>query len=638
MTILRYWSDLLNTAVILISFLLVFNTISAEESQLLSDQLKNDNSRIILDSGSTVLTAVSPIYPKNSQTIYINGTNLGSNLQTEPTGNGGVDTIACNITPSITIRDNGNERHNWSAGHITSNNFDDIGIYIESWSSSQIILGGFDSALSNGSGTWNIGDGDPLQIEVWGINNDMPGYFNTTVSSVTSVEKTYEINGWKNINSMAVSRNKLLAVGSGSFGNGGAIGILNISQDTFENLSYLIPSYYGPLTTVSSGNNVFAIGGSGTTSNPTSNFGILYNNLTFVNLSSSLLSNGSFGWLNSIASNGNSFLLAGASHGFTPLDFYYPESNQFVSLTWNVPYYFATNSVVWNNKIDTYFISGAGAGSFPYTEATFGSIAPSTGSFTDYSYLVDSNLNAVWQIGSSGQYFLLYGSNSSGNGYYLWQTGTNNIYDLTSQFPSDLSVGDTYSNGTVFLIGGGLSNNASFLARYYPNNGTLTMYNNESLISNFTFISSIVVNAGELYLGGKYGNHAELEIFSNVSNLKEGNYLITFTDSGLPSGTTWYVNLSNCMDSGAITESSYSFFLTNGTYSYSIGSVSGYTASPSSGSLTVSGNNITKVITFTATSIPSTNGISRIELYGIIGVVVAAAVIGSVLAIMRKKR
>ena len=116
-------------------------------------------------------------------------------------------------------------------------------------------------------------------------------------------------------------------------------------------------------------------------------------------------------------------------------------------------------------------------------------------------------------------------------------------------------------------------------------------------------------------------------------------YTVKFTESGLPSGTTWYVNLSNGIDSGAITGSSYSFSLTNGTYSYMIGNVTGYTVSPSSGSITVSGSNATKTITFTVTSTPSKpSGISSTELYGIIGAVVAVAIIGTALAIMRKRR
>ena len=115
-------------------------------------------------------------------------------------------------------------------------------------------------------------------------------------------------------------------------------------------------------------------------------------------------------------------------------------------------------------------------------------------------------------------------------------------------------------------------------------------------------------------------------------------YTVTFTETGLLSGTTWYVNLTNGQ-SFSSTTSTMSFSEPNGTYSYTIGNVSGYTASPSSGSITVSGSNATKTITFTVISTSSKpSGISSTELYGIIGAVVAVAIIGTALAIMRKRR
>ncbi|MEM2488928.1 MAG: hypothetical protein QXV56_03445, partial [Thermoplasmata archaeon] len=76
-------------------------------------------------------------------------------------------------------------------------------------------------------------------------------------------------------------------------------------------------------------------------------------------------------------------------------------------------------------------------------------------------------------------------------------------------------------------------------------------------------------------------------------------YTVTFTETGLPSGTTWYVNITNGLTSGAITGSSYSFSLTNGTYSYTIAtSDHTYRPSPSSGSFTVNGTPVSESITF----------------------------------------
>ncbi len=128
-------------------------------------------------------------------------------------------------------------------------------------------------------------------------------------------------------------------------------------------------------------------------------------------------------------------------------------------------------------------------------------------------------------------------------------------------------------------------------------------------------------------------NVSQSVIFSKVT------YRVRFAESGLPTGTTWYVNLSNGIDSGAITGSSYTFLLTNETYSYTVSNISGYSVSPHSGSIVIEGNGTSKIITYTATSqgkAPA-SGISNIELYGLIGTAVAIAAIGGSLVFMRRR-
>ncbi len=118
----------------------------------------------------------------------------------------------------------------------------------------------------------------------------------------------------------------------------------------------------------------------------------------------------------------------------------------------------------------------------------------------------------------------------------------------------------------------------------------------------------------------------------------EVKYTVTFKETGLQSGTTWYVNLSNGQKFSSTTDV-ISFSEPNGTYSYTIGNISGYSVSSSSGSISVNGASVSKTVSFTPInkSTPP-SGIASTELYGIIGVIAAIAVIGSVLVIMRKKR
>ncbi|MGC8673458.1 MAG: hypothetical protein ACP5TO_08200, partial [Thermoplasmata archaeon] len=87
-------------------------------------------------------------------------------------------------------------------------------------------------------------------------------------------------------------------------------------------------------------------------------------------------------------------------------------------------------------------------------------------------------------------------------------------------------------------------------------------------------------------------------------------YKITFTESGLSSGTTWYVTLNN------ITKSSLNntiiFDKPNGTYSYTIQSISGYRTTNYSGSIIVNGNSVNENIVWSIILYPITiteNGI-----------------------------
>ncbi len=77
-------------------------------------------------------------------------------------------------------------------------------------------------------------------------------------------------------------------------------------------------------------------------------------------------------------------------------------------------------------------------------------------------------------------------------------------------------------------------------------------------------------------------------------------YPVTFAESGLPGGTTWSVSFGSVTLSS--TSSTIVFTPPNGTYLYSIGTVAGYSASPSGGSVTVAGAPLTVGVGFTPTA------------------------------------
>ena len=73
-------------------------------------------------------------------------------------------------------------------------------------------------------------------------------------------------------------------------------------------------------------------------------------------------------------------------------------------------------------------------------------------------------------------------------------------------------------------------------------------------------------------------------------------YPVTFMEAGLPSGTSWSVTLSGSTLSS--TGTSITFHEVSGSYAYSIGSISGYSVSPSSGTATVSGSGVSISVTY----------------------------------------
>jgi hypothetical protein len=78
--------------------------------------------------------------------------------------------------------------------------------------------------------------------------------------------------------------------------------------------------------------------------------------------------------------------------------------------------------------------------------------------------------------------------------------------------------------------------------------------------------------------------------------LPSSEYELTFTEQGLPAGTAWSVSLEATVE--ASTGTTISYAKTNGTYSFGLSTVTGYTATPGSGLLTVSGGPVTQRATY----------------------------------------
>ncbi len=84
----------------------------------------------------------------------------------------------------------------------------------------------------------------------------------------------------------------------------------------------------------------------------------------------------------------------------------------------------------------------------------------------------------------------------------------------------------------------------------------------------------------------------------------EVTYTVAFSESGLPPGTSWSVTLGGLTNTS--TASYANFTEPNGTYTFTVGAIAGYTASPSTGSITVTGANASRAVTFAVYTYPVT--------------------------------
>ncbi|MFI5418815.1 MAG: hypothetical protein ACHQ2Y_07985 [Candidatus Lutacidiplasmatales archaeon] len=90
-----------------------------------------------------------------------------------------------------------------------------------------------------------------------------------------------------------------------------------------------------------------------------------------------------------------------------------------------------------------------------------------------------------------------------------------------------------------------------------------------------------------------------------------GRYAVNFNESGLPPGTPWSVTLHGLSRNS--TTSSISYTLTNGSFAFSVGPLSGYRSSPSYGNLTVQGADVRQSIEFTPLSSPMAHDLALVE-------------------------
>jgi hypothetical protein len=112
---------------------------------------------------------------------------------------------------------------------------------------------------------------------------------------------------------------------------------------------------------------------------------------------------------------------------------------------------------------------------------------------------------------------------------------------------------------------------------------------------------------------------------------------VTFTEMGLPSGTSWSVALNGT--SNASTTSTLSFWEPNGRYPFSVGPVAGYATNQSAGAVTVDGGPANETITFTLgpSSSPAPSSSSGPPVDTVVAYVVVIAGVTMAVVLLRRR-
>ena len=210
-----------------------------------------------------------------------------------------------------------------------------------------------------------------------------------------------------------------------------------------------------------------------------------------------------------------------------------------------------------------------------------------------------------------GTLFLVY---VSGNGTYIstnqGKTWENVNYNVITSVVSSFYLSQngsayisTYGNGVWYdptLIDLNFTYHSPVLTGYLPANEYIVINGIKLNVTGY-FLTRLNIGNNSIYvstLGREvflYGSPGGV-YFENFSSVSPKSYRITFIENGLTNGTSWSVSLNGSKVNS--TASTIEFNETNGTYSFTVETVSGYTVSPSSGSIIVNGSNLTEALAF----------------------------------------
>ena len=215
----------------------------------------------------------------------------------------------------------------------------------------------------------------------------------------------------------------------------------------------------------------------------------------------------------------------------------------------------------------------------------------STDNVTIFNPVLNETVGSIYSPSLSGSGFMTYLSGSQ----ILLATDSNNYLEEISPAPTfnvTIGVGHQIPSGNTWKVQIQPSLDSA-LAKVYSS----------TQLSNQSLFLSLPDGTYDLNISTSYSNEPPIHSYFVVSGSGMNltyykSYYVNFTETGNPSGTAWYVNLSNGQTFKSTTDE-LSFTEHNGLYSYTVSTTNKtYSPSPSSGSFTVNGANVSKFITF----------------------------------------